>query len=166
MAGNRRQGDHDEESKTDAFALRSLAAAGIGIASASSWVQTLSALATEQAHLHAGTAGASQAAWSPRVLTTRQNETVTTLCELIIPQTDTPGAKDALVNRFVDSVLRRRSRRSERLPEGFVDTRAARCCLEACSPHSGRTYRPPHATSSEDTGEEQKSAGFFQAPKP
>ncbi len=86
--------------------LRRLAAAGIGIASAPSWVQTLSALATEQAaHVHAGTGVASQAAWSPKVLTTRQNETVTTLCELIIPQTDTPGAKEALVNRFVDSVL-------------------------------------------------------------
>ena len=34
-----------------------------------------------------------------------QNATVIELSEMIIPQTDTPGAKVALVNRFVDSVL-------------------------------------------------------------
>jgi hypothetical protein len=39
------------------------------------------------------------------VLTARQNETVVTLSELIIPETDTPGAKAALVNRFIDRVL-------------------------------------------------------------
>ena len=34
-----------------------------------------------------------------------QNETVVVLSELIIPQTDTPGAKAAKVNEFVDLVL-------------------------------------------------------------
>ena len=88
-------------------ALRRLAAAGVGVASAPLWVETLSALAREQApHAHASTAPAeAAAAWTPNVLTVHQDDTLTTLCELIIPQTDTPGAKDALVNRFIDSVL-------------------------------------------------------------
>jgi hypothetical protein len=87
-------------------ALRRRAAAGLGAASAPVWVEALSALAREQAaHVHPATPAGATAAWAPKVLSVHQNETVTTLCELIIPQTDTPGAKAALVNRFIDSVL-------------------------------------------------------------
>ncbi len=35
----------------------------------------------------------------------RQNATVTIISELIIPQTDTPGAKAARVNEFIDLIL-------------------------------------------------------------
>ncbi len=44
-------------------------------------------------------------AWKPQVLDTHQNETVIALTELIIPATDTPGAKAALVNRYIDLLL-------------------------------------------------------------
>jgi hypothetical protein len=68
------------------------------------WVETLSALALD--HTHPQTrAAASTAAWKPKVFTPQQNETVVTLTELIIPQTDTPGAKAAKVNEFIDTVL-------------------------------------------------------------
>jgi hypothetical protein len=40
-----------------------------------------------------------------RTLNPHQNATVTTICELIIPATDTPGAKGAKVNEFVDLLL-------------------------------------------------------------
>lgn len=43
--------------------------------------------------------------WNPKVLTTAQNDEVVALTEAIIPATDTPGAKAALVNRFIDQVL-------------------------------------------------------------
>ncbi len=88
-------------------ALRKIAAAGAGVVAAPLWVEALSALAREQApHVHAATAAAAAAGpWSPKVLTAHQNDTVTTLCELIIPETDTPGAKIAQVNRFVDTLL-------------------------------------------------------------
>ncbi len=39
------------------------------------------------------------------VFNPHQNETVTSICELIIPQTATPGAKAARVNEFIDVFL-------------------------------------------------------------
>lgn len=43
--------------------------------------------------------------WAPRFLTPHENETVATLAELIIPETDTPGARTAYVNQYIDHVL-------------------------------------------------------------
>ncbi|QNI35326.1 gluconate 2-dehydrogenase subunit 3 family protein [Edaphobacter albus] len=40
-----------------------------------------------------------------RTFNPHQNATVTTLAELIIPETDTPGAKGARVNEFIDLLL-------------------------------------------------------------
>ena len=86
-------------------ALARLAAAATGVAATPLWVQSLCAQARVEAHAHAAEAALSAQAWTPAVLTPRQNEAVIALTELIIPQTDTPGAKAALVNRFVDRVL-------------------------------------------------------------
>ncbi len=43
--------------------------------------------------------------WKPLFLDEHQNETLIVLSDLMIPATDTPGAKEALVNRYLDSVL-------------------------------------------------------------
>jgi glucoside 3-dehydrogenase (cytochrome c) hitch-hiker subunit len=43
--------------------------------------------------------------WTPKFFSAHQNETVSTLAELIIPQTETPGAKAARVNEFIDLIL-------------------------------------------------------------
>jgi glucoside 3-dehydrogenase (cytochrome c) hitch-hiker subunit len=88
-------------------ALRRLAVGGAATAALPSWVETLSAFALDHAHTHGQRAAAAKtaAAWKPKVLTPHQNSTVITLTELIIPQTDTPGAKAANVNRFIDGVL-------------------------------------------------------------
>jgi hypothetical protein len=40
-----------------------------------------------------------------KTLNPQQNATVTTIAELIIPATDTPGAKGAKVNEFIDLLL-------------------------------------------------------------
>lgn len=48
---------------------------------------------------------AAKPAWQPRVLDTHQNSTVIALTDLIIPATDTPGAKAAQVNRYLDLLL-------------------------------------------------------------
>ena len=44
--------------------------------------------------------------WKPAVLNMHQNETVIVLTDLIIPETDTPGAKAAHVNRYIDLFLK------------------------------------------------------------
>src|SRR4051812_44444472 len=86
-------------------ALRTIAAAGAGAAASLLWVDTLSALARDQAaHLHAASQGGA-AAWAPKVLNPHQFETVTALSELIIPETETPGAKGAFVDRFIDELM-------------------------------------------------------------
>ena len=85
-------------------ALRILAATGAAAVSAQFWVETLTASAQEHAaHYHA--AAAATTPWTPKVLSPSQNETVVVLAELIIPQTDTPGATKANVNQFVDATL-------------------------------------------------------------
>ncbi len=43
--------------------------------------------------------------WKPVLLNDRQNETLIALSDVIIPATETPGAKEALVNRYLDLVL-------------------------------------------------------------
>jgi len=86
-------------------ALRTIAAGAIGTAAANSWVDSLSALAQTHAHTRAAGGASQPADWKPRVLSPRQNATVVTLTDLIIPQTETPGAKAVGVNRFIDGVL-------------------------------------------------------------
>jgi hypothetical protein len=44
--------------------------------------------------------------WRPSVLSAHQNDTVIALTDLVIPSTDTPGAKAAHVNRYIDLFLR------------------------------------------------------------
>jgi hypothetical protein len=43
--------------------------------------------------------------WKPLFLDQHQNETLIVLSDLMIPATDTPGAKEALVNRYMDVLL-------------------------------------------------------------
>jgi hypothetical protein len=88
-------------------ALRTLAFGGIGAVAAPAWAETLAEIARDHAdHAHATlTAAAEAAPWAPKVFNAHQNETVVLLSEMIIPQTDTPGAKAAKVNAFIDLVL-------------------------------------------------------------
>lgn len=86
-------------------ALRTLAAGAVGAATSSIWVESLSALASQQAHARTAQAAMAAQKWAPRVLSPKQNEAVIVLTELIIPGTDTPGARAARVNRFIDAVL-------------------------------------------------------------
>jgi gluconate 2-dehydrogenase gamma chain len=85
-------------------AIRKLGMGGVAAAAAPSWVEALTELA--QGHIHPAPAPAAAAAdWKPKVLNADQDATVVVLSELIIPATETPGAKAALVSRFVDAVL-------------------------------------------------------------
>ena len=87
-------------------ALRAIAT-GVGATASALWVGDLMAVAEAhavQAHLLA-VPPQGAAAWSPAVLTAQQLGTVGTIAELIIPATETPGARAALVDRFIDGVL-------------------------------------------------------------
>jgi gluconate 2-dehydrogenase gamma chain len=52
--------------------------------------------------------------WKPIFLDEHQNETLTVLADLMIPKTDTPGAKEAVVNRFIDRLLAAETPESQR----------------------------------------------------
>lgn len=84
-------------------AMRRMAIGSLGATALSAWAEALVARAEAQSHLHAVAAPAAD--WTPKFLNAHQDRSVTALSELIIPETDTPGAKSALVNRFIDSVL-------------------------------------------------------------
>jgi hypothetical protein len=89
--------------------LRKLTVGGLGAATAPLWSHRLTELALAHADPHTHAAAAAPAApavaWKPKVFDAHQNDTVVTITELIIPQTDTPGAKAAKVNEFIDLVL-------------------------------------------------------------
>jgi hypothetical protein len=85
--------------------LRRLGAGAIGAAASPLWVRELTALARTHALAHTRADGIAAEKWAPAVFTARQNDAVVALTELIIPETDTPGAKAAMVNRFIDKVL-------------------------------------------------------------
>jgi glucoside 3-dehydrogenase (cytochrome c) hitch-hiker subunit len=85
-------------------ALRKLAVGGAAAATAPFWVETLVTAAEQHAaQYHQAAAGA--AVFKPKVFNAAQNKTVTTLAEIIIPQTDTAGATKAKVNEFIDAAL-------------------------------------------------------------
>ena len=52
--------------------------------------------------------------WKPIFLSDHQDETLVVLSDLIIPDTDTPGAKAGLVNRFIDRLLAEENRGTQR----------------------------------------------------
>jgi hypothetical protein len=95
-------------------ALR-LLAGGAGVAASAAWLAELTLLA-EQHAIHATPAATTSpqaaAAFLPKVLDAHQFRTVGTLVYLIIPTTETPGARTALVDRFVDAVLETASENS------------------------------------------------------
>ena len=63
----------------------------------------------------------SRSDWEPIFLDLHQNNTLIVLSDLIVPATDTPGAKEALVNRFIDRLLAAEARETQR---EFLDSLA------------------------------------------
>ena len=53
----------------------------------------------------AGCRAERKTAWTPRTLTPDQRGTVEAIADIIIPETDTPGARAAGVDQFVDAML-------------------------------------------------------------
>jgi hypothetical protein len=84
-------------------AIRRLAVGGTAAAAMPLWVESLLALA--DMHAQHDPSRQPSGNWTPKVFSVRQNETVVALTETIIPETDTPGAKGAAVNEYIDQVL-------------------------------------------------------------
>ena len=59
------------------------------------------------------------ATWNPDTFTTDQSDLLAELAERIIPTTDTPGAKDALVHRYIDEAVK--SNYSEEEKTSFME---------------------------------------------
>jgi hypothetical protein len=85
-------------------AVRRLTLGGLGAAALPAWVEALAGIAEASAS-EQSVPSSSAEDWKPKFLDAHQDQTVTVISELIIPETDTPGAKAALVNRFIDGVL-------------------------------------------------------------
>ena len=100
-------------------ALKQIAVGGVVIATVPMLDKGSGALAEGHQHVHPAAASPAVAAeaWKPLFLNAHQNETVTLLSELIIPATDTPGAKAAKVNEFIDLML---SEEAEEKKKDFV----------------------------------------------
>jgi Gluconate 2-dehydrogenase subunit 3 len=67
--------------------------------------------------------------WKPLFLDQHQNETLIVLSDLIIPATDTPGAKEALVNRYIDLLLAAETREVQQAflnSLGYLDSESIR----------------------------------------
>ena len=86
-------------------AIGRLALGSLGVAAAPVWLEALTARAIERAEGWSTERAAATAAWKPKALTAHQAETVATIAELIIPQTETAGARAARVHEFIDEVL-------------------------------------------------------------
>jgi hypothetical protein len=73
--------------------------------------------AAPQHHAAATASAVEGSAWQPKFFSAEQNKLVTTLAELILPETDTPGARAAKVNEYIDLVL---SDETARTQENFL----------------------------------------------
>jgi len=57
------------------------------------------------AQTDSGARPAQVAAWTPSFFNPHQNDTLTDFVDLVIPSTDTPGAREAQVPRYLDKIL-------------------------------------------------------------
>ena len=140
-----------------------------GTATLPAWIEGLGDAA--RGHIDGAPSGQGTApGWTPSLLTADQAEAVGILSELIIPQTETAGAREAGVHRFIDAVLADApSREREQFLQGlaWVEARSQqlfRTTLRLATPQQQTTLltgiSDPAVTSAERTGVE-----FFEALK-
>jgi hypothetical protein len=105
------------------------------------------------------------------VLAPAQLETVATLAELIIPTTETPGARAALVDRFVDNLLANaRTADKERFLTGlaWMDTRSSALYgkpFTGATPEQQTELLTKLAPESGHAADDAPGAPFFKAMK-
>jgi hypothetical protein len=82
-------------------ALKTMAVGSSGLVQ----LAALAPVAGSLPELAAATAQGAVKTWKPRFLTPEQAELLATLAEVVIPETDTPGARAARVHEHIDLVL-------------------------------------------------------------
>jgi hypothetical protein len=154
-------------------ALRAVAT-GAGVAAGALWVGRLEVLAQDPAmHTHIAAAAMTQAPpFTPKALTPAQLGTVATLVEAIIPTTETPGARAALVDRFIDNVLANsRPGDKERFISGlaWMDARSGALnggrAFAAATPEQQTALLTRLAAESGQEADDQPGVPFFNAVK-
>lgn len=116
---------------------------------------------------------ASEETWRPKTLSLEQNRLVTAVAELILPATDTPGASDAQVNRFIDALLTEwfDVDDRERFLSGLADletvsrTRFERSFLELAEAEQVSILEPLDAEGLEARIEAARDAGSLETKK-
>ncbi len=109
--------------------------------------------------------------WKPLFFDEHQNATVEALSELIIPATSTPGAKAALVNRFIDLWLNdEEADRQKKFYEGlaWLDARSMQTSQEPfveLTPAEQTALLEPLADPENSKPEDQPGVEFFQEMK-
>ncbi len=98
-----------------------LAGAASALGPAFSFAQAVSSNLTPAARGEDGSTFLTDPNWKALFFNDHQNETLIALSDVIIPVTDTPGAKEALVNRFLDLLL---SAQPVEFQKQFVDALA------------------------------------------
>jgi hypothetical protein len=96
-----------------------LAGAGVAFGPAFSFAQAISSGLTPAARGEDGSKFLTDPNWKPAFLNADQNDSLIALSDVIIPATDTPGAKAALVNRFLDLLL---SVEEQKFQSSFVES--------------------------------------------
>ena len=81
------------------------ASAASALGPAFSFAQAVDSGLTPAARGEDGAAFLTDPNWKAAFLNDQQNETLIALSEIIIPATDSPGAKEALVNRYLDLLV-------------------------------------------------------------
>ncbi len=97
------------------------ASAASALGPAFSFAQAVSSGLTPAARGEDGSKILTDPNWKAVFLNDHQNQTLIALSEVIIPATDTPGAKEALVNRYLDLLL---SAQPAEFQKEFVDAMA------------------------------------------
>lgn len=98
--------------RRDAFKLVAFSATGL-LPQAS----IANELDAQAGHTHQRLIAKNAAPWRPRFFSDAQNETITVIAELIIPKTETPGARAARVNEHIDLVM---SEETREVQEAFL----------------------------------------------
>ncbi len=97
---------HQVQDASRRDALKKIALGSGGMITLPIWGQVAVTPALGRAaYRHPGGEASPDPNWKPLLFDAHQNETVVVLTEMIIPETDTPGAKAALVDRFIDLML-------------------------------------------------------------